>query len=89
MKNNISGRSPGQHGLYDPRKDAMALAAEIASRSPDAVRGAKRLLNRLAIAEAGDQFAAEREAIAAVIGTPNQLEAVMAHIEQRRPTFVD
>jgi len=77
------------HLSDDPRKDAMALAAEIANRSPDAVRRAKRLLNHLAIAQAGDQFAAEREAIAAVIGTPNQVEAVTAHIERRPPTFVD
>ena len=48
------------HLSEDPHKDAMALAAEIADRSPDAVRGAKRLINRLAVADAGDQFASER-----------------------------
>ncbi len=71
----------------DPRADALALAEEIAGRSPDAVRAAKRLINRLADAGAAEQFAAEREEIVALIGAPNQIEAVMASVEQRPPTF--
>jgi enoyl-CoA hydratase/carnithine racemase len=67
----------------------MSLAAEIAGRSPDAVQGAKRLLNRLAVAGAADQFAAERSEISALVGTPNQIESVMAHVEQRPPDFSD
>ena len=77
------------HLSEDPHKDAMALAAEIASRSPDAVRGAKRLMNRLAVVGAADQFAAERQEIGALVGRPNQVEAVMAHVEQRPPVFTD
>ena len=73
----------------DPHRDAMSLADEIAGRSPDAVRGAKRLMNRLAVAGAADQFAAERSEINALVGTPNQVEAVMAHVEQRPPAFTD
>ena len=46
----------------------MALAAEIAGRSPDAVRGAKALFNRLANAGAAEQFAEERR----VIGEPHR-----------------
>ena len=41
----------------DPHTDAMAMAREIAALSPDAVRGAKELLNHLFNAGAGDQFA--------------------------------
>jgi len=77
------------HVGEDPHRDAMALAAEIADRSPDAVRGAKRLINRLAVADAGEQFASEREEIGALVGRPNQVEAVMAHVEQRPPVFTD
>jgi len=77
------------HLSEDPHKDAMALATEIASRSPDAVRGAKRLMNRLAGAGAAEQFAAERQEIGALVGRPNQVEAVMAHIERRPPVFTD
>jgi enoyl-CoA hydratase/carnithine racemase len=72
-----------------PRDDAMAMAAEIASRSPDAVRGAKALLNRRYVAGAAEQFAEERRTIGAVIGTPNQIEAVMANFEKRPAVFTD
>ncbi|MEK7293008.1 MAG: crotonase/enoyl-CoA hydratase family protein, partial [Actinomycetota bacterium] len=62
----------------DPLHDALSLAAEIAQRSPEAVRGAKQLLNRLANAGAAEQFAEERRVIGQLIGSPNQVEAVMA-----------
>jgi enoyl-CoA hydratase/carnithine racemase len=71
----------------DPRADALALAAEIAGRSPDAVRAAKALINRLLHQEAAAQFAAERQYIGSVIGRPNQVEAVMANFEKRPPNF--
>lgn len=73
----------------DPRSDAMALAAEIAGRSPDAVRGAKELFNRLANADAAEQFADERRVIGGLIGSPNQVEAVRAGMEGRDPDFAD
>ncbi len=72
----------------NPHHDAMALATELAGRSPDAVRAAKALFNRLVAAMAGEQFAAEREAIAGLVGSPNQIEAVMSNFEQRRPRFI-
>lgn len=71
----------------DPLGDALVLAAEIAQRSPEAIRGAKQLLNRLANAGAAEQFAAERQAIGKLIGSPNQIEAVMAHFEKRPASF--
>ena len=63
----------------------MALAAEIAGRSPEAVRGAKALFNRLANADAAEQFAEERRVIGSLIGTPNQVETVTANFEKRAP----
>ena len=72
-----------------PLGRATAIAEEIASRSPDAVRAAKRLLNRLAVADAADQFAAERDEIHRLIGSPNQAEAVTSYFEKRPPRFVD
>jgi enoyl-CoA hydratase/carnithine racemase len=77
------------HLADDPLGAAFALAHEIAGRSPEAVRGAKLLLNRLAVAGAAEQFAAEREVIFQLIGSPNQAEAVMAHFEKRAPQFND
>ena len=73
----------------DPYAAAHALAAEIAGRSPHAVRGAKALYNRLFARHAADQFAAEREVIGGLIGTPNQIEAITANLENRAPAFAD
>ena len=72
-----------------PYDDAMAMARDIAGRSPDAVRGAKALINGLLHDRAAEQFAAERRVIGSLIGGKNQVEAVMANFEKRAPDFVD
>lgn len=72
-----------------PYDDAMAMAREIAGRSPDAVRAGKALLNGLFNQGAAEQFAAERHYIGSLVGRPNQAEAVMANFEKRAPNFVD
>lgn len=72
-----------------PREAAMSMAAEIAGRSPDAVRGAKALLNELFNSGAAEQFAAERRVIGSLIGRPNQVESVMANFEKRTASFTD
>ncbi|MGD9701461.1 MAG: crotonase/enoyl-CoA hydratase family protein [Acidimicrobiia bacterium] len=72
-----------------PYDDAMALAAEIAANSPDAVRGAKALFNGLVNVGAAEQFADERRVIGSLIGSPNQVECVMASFEKRPPVFAD
>ena len=72
-----------------PYEDAMAMAAEIAGRSPDAVRGAKQLINGLLHEQAASQFEAERRIIGSLIGKPNQVEAVMSNFEKRAANFVD
>ncbi len=71
----------------DPLHDALVLAAEISQRSPDAIRGAKQLLNRMANAGAAEQFAHERQVMGKLIGSPNQVEAVMAHFQKRPASF--
>lgn len=71
----------------DPLSDAFEWAREICGRSPDAVRGAKRLLNRLTVEFAAQQFAAEREIIGGLIGKANQREAVMSDFEKRAPAW--
>ncbi len=90
----ISGREAAEIGLVtrlseNPYDDAMAMAREIADRSPDAVRGAKALLNRLANAGAAEQFAEERRVIGSLIGRPNQVEAVMSNFEKRPAVWSD
>ncbi len=90
----VSGKEAAELGLAtrlsdDPRRDAFALAEEIAGRSPEAVRGAKELFNRLVGDGAAEQFAEERRVIGSLIGRPNQVEAVMANFEKRAPAFAD
>lgn len=77
------------HLTANPFEDAMALAREIAGRSPDAVRGAKLLMNAAPLADAASQFAEERRVIGGLVGTPNQVEAVMANFEKRAAAFAD
>lgn len=89
----FSGDEALRHGFatriaYDPHADALALAREIARKNPDAVRGAKRLYNAYA-RDAEMLLMAESVEQAAVIRTPNQIEAVMANLEKRPPRFAD
>ena len=72
----------------DPRAAAFELAREIAGRSPDAIRAAKRLLNNLAVDPAAALLAESIEQMK-LMGSPNQLEAVRANIEKRPPRFAD
>ncbi len=73
----------------DPLADALALAGEIAAKSPHAVRAAKRLFSVATLNSAKDQFALEREEIGRLIGSPNQVESVRAFFEKRPPEFAD
>lgn len=71
-----------------PLDVAMQIAREIAERSPDAVRGAKELINRLSNAGAAEHFAEERRIIHKLIGKQNQVEAVTSNFEKRPAIFV-
>lgn len=73
----------------DPRAAALALAAEIAGKSPHAVRRAKTLLDTGGRVELAEGFAAEQRAIRELIGSPNQIEAVQANMDKRAPEFAD
>ena len=90
----VSGTEAVELGLCtrlsdDPRSDALALAAEIATKSPHAIRAAKRLLNEAPKASMAEGFANERAEIGDLIGSPNQIEQVTAFFEKRDPDFVD
>ena len=77
------------HVSEDPLRDALALAHEIAGRSPDAVRAAKQLLNRALLGSVADGLRLEAQLQATLVGKPNQLEAVRANVEKRPPRFRD
>ncbi|MCW0213377.1 MAG: crotonase/enoyl-CoA hydratase family protein [Pseudonocardia sp.] len=73
----------------EPRKAALELARSIANRNPHAVRAAKRLLDMAGRVDLETGFAAEQAEIGALIGSPNQVEAVAASFEKRAPVFKD
>ncbi len=88
----VSGEEAVRLGLAtrvaeDPRAAALELAGELLSRSPDALRQAKRLLNLSGTRPVEEQLADERTAIASLIGTPNQVESTVAYFEKRAPRF--
>lgn len=71
----------------DPRAEALALARAIAGRNPDAIRAAKRLANHEG--DAAAVLLAESVEQAALMRSPNQIEAVMANMQKRSPQFRD
>jgi enoyl-CoA hydratase/carnithine racemase len=88
----VSGEEAVRIGLatrtdLDPLAAALAMAKEIAGRSPHAIRAAKRLLDLAGRTDLASGFAAEQEEMRELIGSPNQVEAVTARFENRDPIF--
>jgi enoyl-CoA hydratase/carnithine racemase len=71
----------------DPRAEALAYAAEIAAKNPHAIRAAKRLLNLPMNTDPLTILKAESEEQTGLIGSANQIEAVMANVQKRAPVF--
>lgn len=72
----------------DPLTAAVALAEQIAARSPDAVRAAKRLFARAWEVPADEALGLESALQADLLGQRNQLEAVRAGLAGDMPRFV-
>ena len=92
----LSGTEAAAIGLCtrvsdDPRTEALALAAEIAGKSPVAIRQAKRLLDASTAPgrTPAEQFLDERTTMASLIGSPNNIESVTAYFEKREPVYPD
>lgn len=90
----ISGEEAVKLGMAtrlsdNPYKEAMELAQTIASKSPSAVRAAKKLLNASHLVSQEEGLKLEAELQGLVIGKPNQVEAVRANMEKRPPKFID
>ncbi len=77
------------HVAEDPHAKAMELARIIANKNPHAMRGAKRLCNLMGDASDAELLQAESDEQLKVIRTPNQMEAVMAEMQKRKPNFQD
>lgn len=73
----------------DPYAAAHELAAEIAGKNPHAIRGMKSLLNDAGTRPLAESFLEETRLMSELIGSPNQIEAVMAYMEKRPAEFVD
>lgn len=90
----FSGNEAHQLGLAtrvcaDPYAEALALAREIAARPPKAMRAAKRLIELSIEADGRSILLAESTEQAALIGAPEQVEAVKARLERRSGVFAD
>jgi enoyl-CoA hydratase/carnithine racemase len=90
----VSGEEAKAMGLAtrvadDPRAAARELATDIAGRNPDAIKVMKRLVDLSWSTSLADGLRAEQELTEGMIGSPNQLEAVVANLEQRPGKFVD
>ncbi len=90
----VSGTEAVELGLAThvsdaPHDAAMAMAREIASKSPAAVRAGKQLLNASVTADVVDGLRLEAELQTSIIGKPEQIEAVKANLEKRAPRFGD
>ncbi len=75
--------------VADPRAAALETAKEIAGKSPDAVRAAKRILNNAVAVDAAAGLLDESVEQQKLIGSPNQLEAVMSNLQKRAANYKD
>ncbi len=71
----------------DPRAAALEMARTIAGKSPDAIRGAKRVFNEASYLSLEDGLVLEENEQMKLLGSPNQLEAVAANMQKRDPSF--
>ena len=90
----VSGEEAKTLGLVThlsekPHEDAMALAEEIALKSPHAIRSGKRILNESGDLDADKVLRLEVGLQKKLLGSPNQMEAVSANMEKRTPNFQD
>lgn len=73
----------------DPLAIALELATEIAGRSPDAVRAAKRLYDTAHGMAPEEALMLESRLQGSLIGSPNQIAAVVAGAKKEQPVFED
>jgi len=88
----LSGEQAKQEGLVtevaeDPMARAQELAEIFVQRSPDMVKASKRLLRDSYTQTDDERLAMEEKLQKRLLGTPNQMEAVMANLQKRAPEF--
>jgi enoyl-CoA hydratase/carnithine racemase len=90
----VSGEEAVELGLATrcsetPLDTALDIAAEIATKSPSAIRAGKSLLNATRLGTAEEGLALEEKMQRGLIGGENQIEAVKSNMQRRAPNFVD
>lgn len=90
----VSGIEAQQLGLAtrvcaDPLATAIETAQLIATKSPDAIRAGKRLMNAAPQLTPADALLLETELQLKLIGGPNNIEAITANMAKRPPVFRD
>lgn len=73
----------------EPLACALDIARTIAAQSPHAVRSAKSLFNRAADCSLDEILQAESIEQHKLLGSRNQVEAVMSQVERRPPAFLE
>ncbi len=88
-----ASRAQGWGVVTDVHDDPLARATEIAQvitgKNPDAMRAAKKLITDTLLAPPEEVLMKESIAQQNLIGTPNQMEAVMSQMQKRAPKFKD
>jgi enoyl-CoA hydratase/carnithine racemase len=73
----------------EPIKHGLAIAQEIAQRSPTAIRAGKKLMNASVELSVADGLALEADLQKSLIGSANQMEAIRANMAKETPNFED
>jgi len=73
----------------NPLEHALNTAKQIAYKNPDAIQAAKKILEASNYQTAAEGLLMESVEQDDIMGTPNQIEAVMAELQKRKPTFKD
>ncbi|MDG2308783.1 MAG: crotonase/enoyl-CoA hydratase family protein [Candidatus Binatia bacterium] len=73
----------------NPLEDALALAREIATKSPHAIRSGKKLFSEGMETSAEESLGLEAAIQGKLLGTPNQVESVMSNMEKRPASYAD
>ncbi len=71
----------------DPMGAARDLAAGLMARPPEMLAAAKQLVEEAWCADAAASLALEARLQAELMGSPNQMEAVMANMQKRPPKY--
>ncbi|MDV7144619.1 crotonase/enoyl-CoA hydratase family protein [Tropicimonas sp. TH_r6] len=88
----LTGVEAEKYGLVtrladDPLAEARAFAEELAAKSPDAIRAGKQLVDAIYAGTPAEHLRLEAVLQAELMGSPNQVETIMANMQKRAPVY--